>query len=691
LPPLEAWEKVFFDNEAYFEDTHASISCITCHGGTDGVDDMEAAHEGMVRDPDAAETCGTCHAETVESFNESLHWDLQGYMTALQARSDEEHMPQLMEAYDNHCTDCHSSCGQCHVSRPTSGGGGFLDGHVFKKTPPPYTTCTGCHGSRVENEYKGKNEDAEENRIPADVHYNPGGMHCNDCHSGDEMHGTMGDFDHRYDGAALPSCTDAGCHDDLEVGGAIPQHSEGHLAQVSCQVCHTAPYKSCYNCHVQQSDEGVPYYKIDEAQMGFQIGINPIRSGDRPWKYVPVRHVPIARDSFSFYGDDLLPNFDSLPTWKYATPHTIQRVTPQNQGCTCHEDLTLFLTADDVDPDELEANQAVIVAEIPAMEISDEPPTPEPTPEQTEEPAAEPTAEPTAEPAEEPAEPPPVEPPASPDAYSGPEMCGACHADRHELWAVGPHAHSLDDPVFQEEWAAAGNAPYCLSCHTTGYDPNTGEYALEGVTCEACHGPYDEGHPPNIVEVDRSGENCRQCHPQAYDEWRSSPHGLAGTRCISCHQICSLGTMKAPDGHAVCENCHGSDADKFHQGTHNAEGLDCIDCHMQPGPGEIGHGGKQHIAHIFCGNAGSCLDCHGDTIHIANKIIDTESEVVALRETNIDDLQQQVAELETEKDDLQANTASRLYAGLVAGAIVALVVGFGAGQFWKRWQHGEPV
>ncbi|RLC71466.1 MAG: hypothetical protein DRI81_17695 [Chloroflexi bacterium] len=149
--------------------------------------------------------------------------------------------------------------------------------------------------------------------------------------------------------------------------------------------------------------------------------------------------------------------------------------------------------------------------------------------------------------------------------------------------------------------------------------------------------------------------------------------------------------MKAPDGHAVCENCHGSDADKFHQGTHNAEGLDCIDCHMQPGPGEIGHGGKQHIAHIFCGNAGSCLDCHGDTIHIANKIIDTESEVVALRETNIDDLQQQVAELETEKDDLQANTASRLYAGLVAGAIVALVVGFGAGQFWKRWQHGEPV
>ena len=79
-----------------------------------------------------------------------------------------------------------------------------------------------------------------------------------------------------------------------------------------------------------------------------------------------VRHIPIARDTFAFYGDDLLPNYGDVPTWKYAVVHNIQRVTPQNQACNnCHGQRSLFLTADDVDPDELEANGAVVVESVP--------------------------------------------------------------------------------------------------------------------------------------------------------------------------------------------------------------------------------------------------------------------------------------------------------------------------------------
>ncbi len=37
-------------------------------------------------------------------------------------------------------------------------------------------TCTACHGSRVNDEYKGKNKDADGKLIKADVHYNPGGL-----------------------------------------------------------------------------------------------------------------------------------------------------------------------------------------------------------------------------------------------------------------------------------------------------------------------------------------------------------------------------------------------------------------------------------------------------------------------------------------------------------------------------------
>jgi hypothetical protein len=699
LPPLEAWEKVYFDNEDFFDTAHATIGCITCHGGTGGTDDMEAAHQGVVKDPDQEQACGTCHAQTVESFTENgLHWNLAGYMTVLEERSDEEHMPQVMEAFENHCGTCHSSCGQCHVSRPTSNGGGLLDGHVFKGTPPPYTTCTGCHGSRIENEYKGKNADADGNRYPADIHYNPGGMNCNDCHTGEEMHGATGSLDHRYDSPETPSCTDEGCHEDIGPGGEIPQHSAGHLAALSCQVCHAVTYKNCYNCHVQQSEEGVPYFKTDESQMLFRIGLNPIQSEERPWKYVPVRHVPVARDSFAYYGEDLLPNYDSRPTWAYATPHAIQRMTPQNQGCDCHSNLDFFLTADDLDPDEVAANQAVIVAEAPAMEAS----APIEEPQATEEPEATEEAAPTEEPeaTEEPSEVTPTkEPTEEPStdvtppsgAYAGPQTCNTCHPDRYELWLNGAHANALADQVFQEEWAATDNAAYCLACHTTGYNPNTGEYALEAVTCEACHGPYTEDHPPAVVEVDRKGDVCRNCHPQAYDEWRASPHGLAGTRCVSCHQICMLDTMKALDGHAVCENCHTEDADHFHQGTHAIEGLDCTDCHMQPGPGEVGHGGSQHIAHVFTGNPESCIDCHAETIHIDNKIIDAEAQVATLQETGVTELQEEVTSLEEERDTLQANVAGRLYAGLVAGVIVGAAVGFGTGLFWKRWQRGRPI
>ncbi|MCP4592491.1 MAG: hypothetical protein GY842_17290, partial [bacterium] len=349
-----------------------------------------------------------------------------------------------------------------------------------------------------------------------------------------------------------------------------------------------------------------------------------------------------ARDSFSYYGEDLLPNFDSRPTWTFATPHAIQRVTPQNQGCDCHSDLSLFLTADDVNPDELTANQAVIVAEAPPMELSDEAPAAEPVEEPAEEPAEEPTEEPAAEPTEEPTEEPTAEPteepavvppgdaPPPPDAYSGPETCGACHADRYERWSNGPHAKALEDPIFQEEWAAADNSPYCLACHTTGYNPNTGEYALDAVTCEACHEPYKEGHPPDIIGASRQGEICETCHPKAYEEWQVSPHGLVGTRCMDCHQICSLETMKAEDGHSVCETCHSGDANHYHQSTHNAEGVDCIECHMIPGPGEVGHGGSQHIAHVFLGNPDSCIDCHAETIHMDDKIIGLEAQVAGM-------------------------------------------------------------
>ena len=149
-------------------------------------------------------------------------------------------------------------------------------------------------------------------------------------------------------------------------GDGIEQHDEIHLERLQCQVCHSVEYKNCYNCHVQLSDEDQPYFHIDPSQMLLRIGHNPIRSPERPWEFVLLRHVPVARDTFAFYGDDLLSNYDNRPTWTYATPHNIQRQTPQNASCNaCHGNTEVFLTEDDVAPDELGANQNVIVHEVP--------------------------------------------------------------------------------------------------------------------------------------------------------------------------------------------------------------------------------------------------------------------------------------------------------------------------------------
>ncbi len=368
MPPVEAWEKVFLNAQSLGE-VHAELGCIRCHGGVAGTTDMAAAHEGVVRDPDPTKTCMPCHRSVVNPYTQSLHVTLEGYFTVLRQRSDEAHWPQLMVAFQNHCAECHASCGQCHVSRPTVNGGGLLAKHEFKIPPPMNLTCVGCHGSRVNDEYKGKNQTADGQPVPADVHFNPGGMPCFACHSGDQMHGALGVFNHRYDGPPDPSCTQQGCHERVGPDDGIAFHTKEHIEKVQCQVCHAAPYKHCYNCHVQLSAEGIPYFKTEPSEITFKIGRNPIQSPDRPWEYVVVRHVPVARTTFAYYGEDLLSNFDARETWTYATPHTIQRRTPQTESCmACHGNADLFLTEDFVrqrTPDEVEANRRVIVEEVP--------------------------------------------------------------------------------------------------------------------------------------------------------------------------------------------------------------------------------------------------------------------------------------------------------------------------------------
>lgn len=358
----EPWEKAYLDRDEFFETSHGRYGCTSCHNGRGDTMVKATAHTDLTAEPSTAGACQVCHCEEVTADQSSLHTDLTGYRTALIARTSASALPKLETIMDNHCQSCHTAtCGQCHVSRPEQLGGGLVDGHLFNSTPAVNSTCAGCHGNRIESEYKGRSEAA-----PADIHWTESKMLCSDCHVAAEFHGELSEFVHRYDGRPIPSCQASQCHPDVASDDGVEQHAEPHLFVLSCQACHSTTYTNCYGCHVAMQD-GEAVFQVEAPVMAFKIGRNPLQGRYRPWKYVPVRHVPVERDTFAYYGNDLLTNFDALPTWTYATPHNIQRVTPQTASCnSCHGNPEFFLTDRDIALDEAAANQRIVVDQVPA-------------------------------------------------------------------------------------------------------------------------------------------------------------------------------------------------------------------------------------------------------------------------------------------------------------------------------------
>lgn len=320
--------------EGFFEDLHSQSDCTSCHGGDSTKEDKDEAHVGVVHDPtgDADNNpCTTCHSAIVEEQKASIHFNLNGYFTAYEARAGRPAGDAYNEMFKAECGKCHATCGQCHISQPATVGGGLIWGHEIHKTPNPFRTCTACHGSRVGEEYKGEREG-----YGADVHFAKG-KNCMFCHDTEEMHSSKGN--HRYEVDKRADCKD--CHADLSTGGAnakADQYHTMHGDKLSCQVCHSQAYKNCYQCHVGKGTQ-------KPSEIDFRIGKNPRKDATRPWDYVVLRHVPIVPNTYSEHDPSMtLPNYTSKPTWVMATPHNIKKSTPQTagdglSGCSnCHKE-----------------------------------------------------------------------------------------------------------------------------------------------------------------------------------------------------------------------------------------------------------------------------------------------------------------------------------------------------------------
>lgn len=322
-------------NQKAFSDidpVHAAIGCVNCHGGTEPAKFEDAHGPVFFRDPTTTpeEFCTPCHEDLVNSNMNSMHTKAWGEQTAIAQRqlggdknhNDFDYCPaELTDNFDKECASCHTTCGQCHVSRPNSVEGGFVNSHKFSKKPSQENNCMACHGSRIGTDYRGELEGNK-----ADVHQLRG-MHCIDCHT-EDFHEDASYAESRYHINDLPECVD--CHTKEEnpsnTWHTMHWPDGGVIGELSCYVCHSQPYKNCNNCHTKgEWKEGLHDYS---EYPGFRIGYN-IDLSLHEGKWVVVRHIPISRDSYEPWGHSDLPFYDDRPTWEYTSPHNIIRWTAQ--------------------------------------------------------------------------------------------------------------------------------------------------------------------------------------------------------------------------------------------------------------------------------------------------------------------------------------------------------------------------
>ncbi len=183
--------------------------------------------------------------------------------------------------------------------------------------------------------------------------------------------------------------------------------------------------------------------------------------------------------------------------------------------------------------------------------------------------------------------------------------CAGCHEETVESWATSGHANAMN--AFVENPDNADN-PYCLQCHTTGWDtpisygqtefdptgPDNSGYddfyaddsaegaarraALGGVQCEACHGNMGPGiydHNPEVffaTGLDENGDrigSCAGCHSGQTEEWELTGHATMGQHT-----------------YGSCQPCHSSegfiemyDADWAGAGLSYVSPIGCVTCH----------------------------------------------------------------------------------------------------------------
>jgi hypothetical protein len=136
-------------------------------------------------------------------------------------------------------------------------------------------------------------------------------------------------------------------------------------------------------------------------------------------------------------------------------------------------------------------------------------------------------------------------------SFVGAEKCGECHKKSYEFWKTTSHAHayeSLERGREGEEanWVSRIYDPECLSCHVTGWEPQTYKRFdsgflnikttphLTGQQCENCHGPGSR-HTELELALKESKSQPDDAVIAARKEVQRSMATAEKDHCLHCH------------------------------------------------------------------------------------------------------------------------------------------------------------
>ena len=239
----------------------------------------------------------------------------------------------------------------------------------------------------------------------------------------------------------------------------------------------------------------------------------------------------------------------------------------------------------------------------------------------------------------------------TPPQADSPAKCGQCHPEVYDAWYLGAHgaqqtAHMLSQqtrctachkeiPTLDttgtpgipgsDFMTTPGQPNNCELCHVTGYDPQTGGWKEDGITCLACHSPMPANHPDNPAPVHKETDMCRNCHTNdrfGWESWQTSAHYRNEMTCSLCHNPHTTSIklkVGEKDASSLCENCHTAEAHNAQHSIHAKTGITCIGCHLgdPSGPDDF----HKVPNHSFKPSVETCMKCHSTAMHTAPETV----------------------------------------------------------------------